>query len=198
MQIATTPSSALLDRLASLRKSGDKKALGKLQADMVSALTAELVDTVGPGIEGWTTPHVEKASFPYQVDRQRAKYAPIARAQLNNNIRASSALLTNPAIAAAVLLGVETRLDAASHPQPQDLSNPEFKRFYDDLRTASRQSGNYAFYGTLVNVGWGSGDHVNVTSDSLPAGPKTTSGRLANAVMSEMVQEKSPPVPVQV
>lgn len=191
----TAPSSALLNRLAQLRQSGNSEQLKALQTQMTNALAAELVDTVGPSIQAWDTPHVEKAAFPYQVEKQARRYAPIAQAQLQQNLRAVSAVLVNPAIAAVILMGVETRLDHSANPQPQDLGNPEFRRFYDDLRGASPQQSNYLASGTLVSVGWGSGDHVNVHSNQLPAGPRNASGRLARAVMTAMVRDLRPPAP---
>lgn len=186
-------SPCLLDRLAQLRKSGNKKELEALQAEMTSALTAELVDAVGLSIQPWDTPHVEKASFPYQVDKQARKFSPIAQAQLVQNIRSVSAILVNPTIAAAILMGVETRLDPTANPLPQDLGNPEFRRFYDGLRNASRQTSHYTYSGTLVSVGWGSGDQVNVRRDTLPAGPRTASGRMASSVTAQMVRDVTAP-----
>ena len=183
---------SLLNRIAQLRKAGDIAGLKQAQAQITTALTEEIKDTVGPSIQPWNAPHVEKASFPFQVDKQAGIYGPRARAQLAQNLAAASAILVNPQISTALLLGVETRLNPESNPMPADLNDSEFRRFYNDLRGATTKSSNFAFSGTLVNVGWGAGDHVNVTSSSLPAGPKTVSGRLAAAVAADLCDPTKP------
>src|SRR5262249_52993430 len=145
----------LLSRLAQLRKSGDATALKQTQQQLQEALTAEIKDMVGASIQGWSTPHAEKAAFPFQVDKQARKWSPVAQAQLSSNLAAASGILVNPQIDSALLMSVETRMDPQAKPLPQDLNNPEFQRFYNDVRGAATKSSTYSFEGTLVNVGWG-------------------------------------------
>ncbi|MHB2016460.1 MAG: hypothetical protein ACYCW6_05880 [Candidatus Xenobia bacterium] len=178
-------SPSLLQRIATLRTQPGPARDSEMQ-QFQDALDAELQKTVGPVIQGWSCPHVEKAAFPFQVNKQASRWSPIARAQLAQNMSAAVGLLANPAVSNALLIGVETRLDPKATPTSHDLADPEFRRFYDAVRNAGSQQGNFTFEGTLVNVGWGSGDHVNVGSDYLPAGPNTTSNSLARSVTQQM------------
>lgn len=158
------------------------------QAQFQQALATQLRQTATAGVQGWSTPHVEKASFPFQVDRQSRIWSPRAAAQLAGNKSTVISMLTNPAIANVMLLAAEQAVKPDVVPVNHDVSDPDFLKFYQALTRAGSQNGNYTFYGTLVNVGWGSGDHVNVTSESLPDGPNAVAGHLASATTRYLFQ----------
>ena len=175
------PQDPFLHKLLTLR---DAAGAQKFQ----QALTEEIKATAGGAVQPWRTPHVEKAAFPFQVDKQARIFSPQAAAQVSQNLASVVGLLANPEVDKALLLGAETRLDPNATPVNHDLADPDFRKFYNAVRTGASDRREYEYSGTLVNVGWGAGDHVNVSSDHLPAGPNTVSGHLAGWVTSNLTQ----------
>ncbi len=182
----------LLNQLASLRKSGDLTGLKKAEVEVRSALSRELIATVSDSIQGWTCPHVEKPAWNYQVRKQAEHFRPRAQAQLRHNIAAVANLLVNPQIAAAILLGVESRLDPQAPTNPLDLSDHEFRRFYRDLKNVATRVSFYTYPGALVTVGWGSGDLAKASSRALPSEPERVVKSMAAAVAQELCDHKKP------
>ncbi|HXT02317.1 MAG TPA: hypothetical protein VN915_16710 [Elusimicrobiota bacterium] len=140
-----------------------------------AALAASLSTFVGPAVLGWHAPHVEKPSFPYQVQKQRGIWAPQAVAQIRENRARVSAML--PSLSAPLLLELKTRGGATAAAAP-DLAT---QSLFTSLLLRAAASGNiFTGYGTIVNVGWGSGDHVNVNGD-VPVGGNSVANSLAAA-----------------
>jgi hypothetical protein len=147
-----------------------------IQAEAVrGGLAASLSTFVGPAVIGWRAPHVEKPSFPYQVSKQRGIWAPQAVAQIRENRARVSSML--PGLSASLLLDLKTRGGAPAATAP-DLAT---QTLFTSLLLRAAASGNiFTGYGTIVNVGWGSGDHVNVNGD-VPVGGNSVSNSLAAA-----------------
>src|SRR5438874_2137172 len=76
----------ILDRIAQARLNPTAPESQELKQKFESALSDQLVDSVGGMVEGWSTPHVEKPSFPFVVDKQAARFSPEAVAQARRNM----------------------------------------------------------------------------------------------------------------
>lgn len=148
----------------------------EVQPEAVRAgLAGSLSSFVAPAVIGWRTPHVEKPSFPYQVQKQRGIWAPQAVAQIRENRARVTSML--PALSASLLLELKTRAGAPAATAP-DLATQTL--FTSLLLRAAASGSIFTAYGTIVNVGWGSGDHVNVNGD-VPAGGTSVANSLASA-----------------
>jgi hypothetical protein len=101
-------------------------------------------------------------------------------------------LLANPQICSAILMGIESRVDPQAVPKVRDLSDKEFKFFYDTMKAYAAWRPIYETSGTLVNVGWGAGDHVNVGSNHLPAGPNHVCQYLSSWVTHNLTEPPKP------
>ncbi len=154
-------------------------AFDKKQASWKTALQKALMNTVGGFVIPWTVPHVEKPAFPYQVDRQVRIHQPQADAQTQGNKMRVLTTLSSRETVKMIYVAVQKELTGVEPSFPQD-QDPAFEAFYAALRAAASNTSHYESDGTLVNVGWGSGDHVNAHGDT-PDGPKTVTGNLARA-----------------
>ncbi|MEK7232915.1 MAG: hypothetical protein AAB268_03800 [Elusimicrobiota bacterium] len=153
------------------------------------ALRAALLDSIGGFVRGWEVPHVEKPSFPYQVERQRRIYQAIADEQTRQNRFRVMSGAASPDTARMIL--ADALKSATGRDIVLDISDPAFRDFYALLKAATANIENYYSEGSLVNVGWGNGEHVTADG-SIPNDPPTTAGLLAKEIVQTAFTKPGP------
>lgn len=149
---------------------------------VVSSLTEQLQD----GIEGWQVYHVEKASFPFQVEKQARLGQERANKIINSNQKHADRTLNRDTRLRNELRNALMDAGVAS----PEISAADVKSLQDFFAERVNRKSNFYYSGTLCTVGWGSGDQESARGYP-PNGPKTTSKILmagADAKILEIVK----------
>jgi hypothetical protein len=151
-------------------------------AQMLHSLTEQLKD----GIEAWQVYHVDKPSFPYQVEKQARLGQERANRIIDSNQKHADRTLNRESRLRAELR--EALMDAGV--VSPEISAADVKSLQDFFAERVNRKSNFYYSGTLCTVGWGAGDQA-AAKGYPPCGPKTTTATLlkgADANLMEIVR----------
>jgi hypothetical protein len=142
-----------------------------------------LSEQLGDGIEGWEQYHVEKMSFPFQVQKQ----ADIAQDRANRIINRNQQHADRTLVRDSRLRNeLRNALMDAGVSQPE-IAAGDVKVMLDFFATRVQHKSNFYYSGTLCTVGWGSGD-VEAARGYPPCGPKTVTKTLMSGAEEKALQ----------
>jgi hypothetical protein len=145
----------------------------KEMAEFRTSMDQMLGSLIGPAAAGWQTVRVDKASFPYVVARETKRVAGIANEKTKWHMDSISRILGAQDQSYRVF---SDTIKASK--QLETIPGPDsslFKSFDTLLKEEVSRGSNYYTEGTLVIVGWGSGDHEAGRGYIPVSGSKTAS-----------------------
>lgn len=153
------------------------------QAQATNQVLQSLNEQLQDGIEGWQVYHVDKASFPFQVEKQARLGQERANRIINSNQKHADRTLNRDS---RLRTELRNALMDAGVTSPE-ISAADVKSLQDFFAARVNQKSNFYYSGTLCTVGWGSGD-VESARGYPPNGPKTTSKILLNGAEAKILE----------
>ncbi|MBT9583644.1 hypothetical protein IV102_09845 [bacterium] len=158
-------------------------SLAQRPTQAAQQMVTSLSEQLGDGIEGWQVYHVEKASFPFQVEKQARIGQERANRMIDSNQKHADRTLNRDSRLRSEL---RNALMDAGVAQPE-ISAADIKTLQDFFAARVGQKSNFYYSGTLCTVGWGSGDQESARGYP-PNGPQTTTKILMNGAEAKILE----------